>query len=292
MEPLALPSSPSVQALLSDPRLWRAASLGRHSRPTLPSGHAALNAELPGGGWPVGDLVEILQSPACLAEWQLLGPALRLALRQAEPSPRASGARATRPLVLINPPHAPHLPGLLALDLPVDRLVWVAPEASPNLQSPQALWATEQVLRSGTGAITLAWLPQARPEHLRRLQSAASDQGSTIFVLRPLQAQQQASAAPLRVLLQYSDQGQVQLRLIKRRGPAHEHWLQLNTLPAGLAPHLPSQGWAGPSKPLGHPTHPTPSVIAALDTGSPHAPQPALARAAAARPQHTPSIAH
>ncbi|MFX8125914.1 hypothetical protein ABTL08_19180, partial [Acinetobacter baumannii] len=41
-------------------RLWRGSSLGAHSAPTLPSGFAALDAELPGGGWPLGAVTEKL----------------------------------------------------------------------------------------------------------------------------------------------------------------------------------------------------------------------------------------
>ncbi|APW47500.1 hypothetical protein [Rhodoferax antarcticus] len=44
---------------------------------TLPSGHAALDAQLPGGGWPVGASCEILQPQAGQGEWRLLLPALR-----------------------------------------------------------------------------------------------------------------------------------------------------------------------------------------------------------------------
>ena len=43
------------------PHLWRAESLDADDhRPVQPSGFAALDAELPGGGWPQGQLIELL----------------------------------------------------------------------------------------------------------------------------------------------------------------------------------------------------------------------------------------
>lgn len=78
----AAPPTPSRTALLDHPllregRLWQAGSLGRCQSRTFSSGFAALDAELPGGGWPSQSLCEILQPPGQHAEWRLLAPALR-----------------------------------------------------------------------------------------------------------------------------------------------------------------------------------------------------------------------
>jgi protein ImuA len=77
--------------------VWRADELARNVGATRPTGHAALDAVLPGGGWPVGALVEVLQPQAGQGEWRLLAPALA-----------ASPAGA---LVLVNPPHRPFRAG-------------------------------------------------------------------------------------------------------------------------------------------------------------------------------------
>jgi protein ImuA len=258
-----LPDSPALPA-----QVWRAASLGRAEQPGLPSGHAALDALLPGGGWPRGALTELLQPQAGLAEWRLLAPALA---RQAQ-----------APLLLINPPLQPHAPGLHALGLDPAQLVWLQP-ATPQ----QALWATEQAIRSQAAAALLAWLPQARPEQLRRLQAAAQGSAAPLFICRPAAAQAQSSPAPLRVLLQPGPQWQLQLRLIKRRGPAHEDWLRLEALPAALAGRLsarqlqalpPRHHEEGP-----HPTPARPSRPAPLSPESWHESASALARIAARR---------
>jgi hypothetical protein len=45
--------------------------------PTLASGFPALDAELPGAGWPRGALTELLTTRAGIGELSLLQPALR-----------------------------------------------------------------------------------------------------------------------------------------------------------------------------------------------------------------------
>lgn len=226
--PCADTSAPNAQAacdqlLAQDARLWRAAQLGRGDAPCWPSGFAALDAELPGGGWPTQGLSEILQAQAGLAEWRLLGPAL--------------ARRAGKPLLLIQPPMAPHPAGLRELGLLAHECLWLRPE-----QPQQALWCTEQAIRSNA-ALVLAWLDRARPDQLRRLQSAAQDCSSPVFLFRPLAAQAQSSAAVLRLELAPDAQAPaaLRLRLIKRRGPPHEGWLRLAALPQALAQRLPAR---------------------------------------------------
>lgn len=233
------------------PQVWRAASLGRAEQPGLPSGHAALDALLPGGGWPRGALTELLQEQPGLAEWRLLGPALVPLLRQS----------ARVPLLLVNPPLLPHAPGLQALGISPAQLVWLRP-ATPQ----QALWATEQAIKSQAAAALLAWLPQARPEQMRRLQAAAQGSRTPLFICRPAVAQAQSSAAPLRVLLQPGADWQLQLRLLKRRGPAHEDWLTLDALPPALAGRLSTrQLQARPAVPA-RPGLPVPQHLPAIAT--------------------------
>ncbi|HLO93644.1 MAG TPA: hypothetical protein VK195_04950, partial [Burkholderiaceae bacterium] len=80
----AMPAAPPIAraALLDHPllregRLWQAGSLGRCQSRVLGSGFEALDAELPGGGWPCQALCEILQPAGQHAEWRLLAPGLR-----------------------------------------------------------------------------------------------------------------------------------------------------------------------------------------------------------------------
>ncbi|MEY4268200.1 MAG: hypothetical protein RIS90_2735, partial [Pseudomonadota bacterium] len=116
----------SAWAVLGE-AVWRADALGGTPGATLASGHAALDAVLPGGGWPLDALSEVLQPPGLHAEWRLLMPTL-VRLQQA-------GAGA---LVLVGPPHLPFGPALQAQGLVVQRLLCV------QVAEPQGrLWAAE-----------------------------------------------------------------------------------------------------------------------------------------------------
>ena len=58
------------------PGVWHADALGAGLQSAQPTGFVQLDAQLPGGGWPVGALSEVLQPMAGLHEWQLVLPAL------------------------------------------------------------------------------------------------------------------------------------------------------------------------------------------------------------------------
>lgn len=216
--PLSLLGGPLGQAL------WRGSELAHGHSPGLSSGFAALDAALPGGGWPGRALTEILQPRAGVCELRLLGPALATA--------QASG----RSLLLINPPFTPHLPGLAAWGLSARQLVWLAP-ATPI----QILWTLEQALKANAAGALLAWLPPStRPEQMRRLQACALGAQAPCFVFRcDATATTQSSAAPLRLVLQAREAWELELRILKRRGPALAAPLRLRAVPPALAPVLP-----------------------------------------------------
>ncbi|MDD5030603.1 MAG: translesion DNA synthesis-associated protein ImuA [Rhodoferax sp.] len=192
--------------------LWRADTLANQSCGVVASGHALLDAQLPGGGWPLGGLCDILQDPGSHHEWQLLLPALAAA--QAE-----SFAHGTTPswVALIGAPYTPFGPGLAARTLDVTRLLWV------QAQTPaERLWAAEQVLRCADVAAVLVWLGLVPTAALRRLQMAAHSQAKLLFALRPVNARHSASPALLRLRVAGPpDDAPDALRidLLKRRGP-------------------------------------------------------------------------
>ncbi len=209
--------------------LWRGDQLqaghAGGSAAVCPSGFAALDAELPGGGWPTRVVTEILQPHDSWLEWRLLLPALQRCVAHHQ-------IRRGRPLILLGPPWPPHLPGLVQAGLDARDVVWV------RSQGPRLLWAAEQVIKAeGAGAV-LAWLPHARPDHLRRLQTMAQACSAPVFVFRPASAQAESSAAPLRVLLslgQAAGPAALQVQILKRRGPTHAEPLALTAWPLGLA---------------------------------------------------------
>ncbi|WP_073466586.1 translesion DNA synthesis-associated protein ImuA [Rhizobacter sp. OV335] len=197
--------------------VWRADQIGNERSRVLPTGFQALDQALPGGGWPCASITEVLQLQPTVAEWRLLGPALKTAMEK--------GVE----LVLIGPPKLPHLPGLRLAGIDERRVIWVQAE-SPA----QRLWTTEQLIKANTMAVLMAWLPQVRPEQLRRLQVCAASADSPVFLFRPASAQHQASAAPLRLIAEADVDWQLHVRVLKRRGPTIDETLTLRSVPAGL----------------------------------------------------------
>jgi protein ImuA len=204
--------------------VWRGNALGGQMAPVLSSGHAVLDAELPGGGWPCQSLTEVLQAPGVHAEWRLLSPGLARLVAQ-------GGS-----VLLVNPPHGPHLPALLREGLREDRLVWI------HTRTPlDALWATEQALKARSVSAVLAWLPQARSDQLRRLQACAMQHPALAFVFRRLASRNDASAAPLRIEVSVSGHPPklpppLRVNILKRRGPLLDRIIEVPHWPLGLAP--------------------------------------------------------
>ncbi|MDO5623393.1 MAG: translesion DNA synthesis-associated protein ImuA [Pseudomonadota bacterium] len=161
--------------------VWSADALGAAAAGVVPTGHAALDAELPGSGWPLGVLIELLQAAPAATVWPLLLPALAHRAR--------SGT-----VVLVNPPHAPYAPALAAAGVPAQRLLWLAAD-TPAAQA----WASEQALRCQDVAAVAAWLPRVRVAELRRLQQAAAQTGALLFVLRPERGADAATPARVRL---------------------------------------------------------------------------------------------
>ena len=116
----------------------------------------------------------------------------------------------------------PQASGWAAWHLEVARLLWVCPQTPAD-----ALWATDQLLKSGTCAAVLCWLPQVHANALRRLHAAAQGSNVLFVALRPWLAVQQPSPAPLRLQLQPHPQG-LQVHIVKRRGPARDTPLQVS----------------------------------------------------------------
>jgi protein ImuA len=184
--------------------VWRAGGLGSGSHRGVSSGFPAIDAVLPGGGWPTGCLTELIGREPGIGELRLLVPLLR------------SLTQARRFVILLAPPLTPYAPALAGFGIDLDYLVLVQARHPAD-----RLWAVEQSLKSAGFGALLAWLPQqrTRPEHLRRLQCAAQSAGGPVFLFRELPAQFEASAAPLRLLLLPRPGQQLSVQLLKRRGP-------------------------------------------------------------------------
>lgn len=197
--------------------VWRATELGTPVTEVVPTGWDSLDAELPGGGWPCRAVTEVLQPQPTVCEWRLLGPALR----------RLVAAGQT--IVVVGPPKRPHLPGLRHAGLDDKHFVWVQAETPA-----ERLWVTEQLVKSNACGALLSWLPQARQEQLRRLQVCAQACEGPVILFRPEAAQHEASAAPLRVQATFGLDWELNVHILKRKGPRHEGLLHLPSVPGGL----------------------------------------------------------
>lgn len=184
--------------------VWRADRLGHASTPALSSGFAELDAELPGAGWPLGILTELITRESGIGELRLLVPLLRQLTRE------------RKVVIMLAPPHLPYAPALAGFGIDLDYLLVVH-----AANAADRLWAVEQTLKSSSFGALLAWLPQdrTRPEHLRRMQLATQGAQGPAFLFRPVAAQFEPSPAPLRLLLSPRPDQQLSVQLLKRRGP-------------------------------------------------------------------------
>ena len=199
--------------------IWRGTEVAQTEHAVVSSGFEALDAQLPGGGWPCNAITELLQPQPSLCEWRLLAPAL------------AGLVTTGGQILLVGPPKRPHAPGLLKLGITEKNLVWIAADTPA-----ERLWTTEQLVKSNPrGGAILAWLPQARAEQLRRLQVHAQSCDCPVFLFRPEAAQLDASPAPLRVLATLGSDWQLQVQILKRKGALMDGSISLASIPGTLA---------------------------------------------------------
>ncbi|WP_322106668.1 translesion DNA synthesis-associated protein ImuA [Paraburkholderia sp. J41] len=197
-------------------RVWQGDQLAYASERSVPSGHAALDAQLPGAGWPTGSLTELLVEHGGIGEMRLVAPALR-----------ALTAQSGRHAILVAPPWQPYACALKAWGVALERVIWV------RASEDEAGWVAEQALKQeGIGAVLL-WQAKARPDTVRRLQVAAQDSQALAFLMRPPAARNQSSPAPLRMTCtpvappadgtlnrrEWMQHAALSVDIFKRRGP-------------------------------------------------------------------------
>ena len=122
----------ALEEILQRHPVWRGGALAQGAQ-AIPSGFAALDDELPGGGWPCQGLTEVMADDPGIGELALLLPAFA--------GLTSSGKRA----IWIAPPHIPYAPALAAGGVDLANLLIVQ---SPGRRD--ALWATEQALRAAS----------------------------------------------------------------------------------------------------------------------------------------------
>lgn len=191
------PDLGALQTLLRDARLWRGD--GQAPLRASPTGHAQLDAILPGGGWPLAALSEIVYPAPGVGELALAMPLL------------ARLTQARRPVALVNPPLQPYAPALQRHGLILERSLVI--DARDDVD---ALWATEELLRAQAGVVLL-WQDHIEASAQRRLQLAAESGDSLVLVYRRQVATADASVAALRLRIARVH-GEPQVEVLKCRG--------------------------------------------------------------------------
>lgn len=231
----------ALEDILQQHPVWRGGAPGAFS-PVISSTYPLLDKALPGGGWPLGALTELLPSQQGIGELQLVLPAL------------AALSWAGKRVVWLAPPHLPYAPALAAAGV---NLAHLAVVRAPGRRD--ALWAAEQALRSGSCHALLGWFRRAGYDELRRLAVAAEASAAWVTLFRPREAARESSPAALRIELD-PDGGALAVRILKRRGAPAAAPLSLPVKrpfhALGRAPlPVPAAGSARTDRRLGLPVH-------------------------------------
>ena len=194
----------SLASCLQRRDIWRGFQNNSSAGRVVSSGFRPLDAHLPGGGWPLGALTEILIDDIAYSPlWLVLPGLLQLtALKHHQ--------------IWVHPPHIPYPPALTSRGINLDKTVILKPR-----QETDALWAAEQALRSGACSAVLYWPRKLSFTATRRLQ-LASEGGSTWgLCFRPSHAATIPTTAALRLLFKPTGTGAI-LTILKCRGSKTE----------------------------------------------------------------------
>ncbi len=181
---------------------------------TLATGWPRLDRLLPGGGYPLSAVTELLCQDAGIGELTLLLDALTARL----------AAQPGRRIALISPAHSLNAPALAGAGIDCARTPVIR-----CTNDAERVWCVEQMAQSQAFCGFVLWSETLDYRAIRRLQLAAEAAASPIFVYRSLRCAAQRSPAALRLAISSRRAGQ-QLEVVKCRGPAGA---RLNGLQAG-----------------------------------------------------------
>jgi len=162
-----------------------------------PSGYSAFDDKLQ-GGLPNRGVVEI-SSPTGIGELRLLLPNI---MRQAQ----------ERLTVFIHPPAFINAEHLHSQGFNLNKVLIVFPNSAK-----EALWATEQCLKSGACSAVLFWCQSLEVHQVRRFQVAAENGNCVNFLLKGEQANALSIPVPLSIQLSPHFCG-IDVSIPKRRG--------------------------------------------------------------------------
>ncbi|MCH9672676.1 MAG: translesion DNA synthesis-associated protein ImuA, partial [Gammaproteobacteria bacterium] len=200
----------AVAHLLRQSSIWRGSHSSQNTGHYLSTGFAELDAHLPGGGWRLDAVTEILCDQQGIGELRLVMPAL------------AKLSQQKKWIVWVAPPHIPYAPALHGYQVELSQLLWIQAKSSS-----ESIWAAEQSLSHPDCGATLLWASDINDRDLRRLQIASEGDQSWALVFRNSSARKGFSPAATRLVL-YSEFGRTQVHVLKcRGGKAFESSLKL-----------------------------------------------------------------
>jgi len=184
-----------------NPALWRGRSRNPVSADTLDSGFDELNAILPGEGWPLKSVIELVVDEWGNGELQVLLPLMRYLSQQAQ-------------LALVAPPYLPYAPALHMAGITLDHLLII----DRKVPARDKWWSAEKMLRHGDCRLVMVW-PERRhirtwASQVRRLQVAAT-MGNNIGVVFNRGAPADTPVS-LRLKLGYCENG-ISVQILKSR---------------------------------------------------------------------------
>ena len=187
------------QILAQRKDIWRGQDNPLPAIHYLPSGFAAIDQQL--GGWASGCVIELLMPTDQQEQLSLLQPLM------------SRCTQAQDWVVWVAPPHLPYAPGLAHQGIDLNRLLIVHPKSVSD-----QLWAMDQLLRQRFCAVMLSWCRPIQTQHIRRLQLAAAQNQTTVFLIRDDAQATQASPAGFRFQVRRRGGQCLQLVTLKGRG--------------------------------------------------------------------------
>lgn len=122
------------------PYLWRGNQPLSQKLEVFPSGYQTLDRALPSGGWPLGNIVELLPIAAGIGELRLLLPIIRTITRN-------QGY-----VVIINTPYELYTPALVNAGVELDYVLRITPKNRKD-----AFWVAEKALVTAACRMVLLW---------------------------------------------------------------------------------------------------------------------------------------
>ena len=183
-----------------------------------------LDEALPGNGWPVGAVTELVNGTAGCGELSLLLPTL------------ARLSQENHWIAMVDPPWIPYPSALHGHGLALEKLLLIRTQ---NIN--ESLWACEQITRGMPGGAMLAWPDAISFSELRRLQLAAKNTQKTVFLFRDQKAAEISSPTALRLQLT-ADDGDLRLRVLKCRGQRPVSSIHIHLPQLLMPPRVSSSG--------------------------------------------------